>query len=74
MKFISHKKKMVKPAKKLLPEIKEGVFCGTTRGFGFVQIEGEDDIFVPERDTKGALHGDSVQVEITAGAGDGKNR
>ena len=74
MKFISHKKKMVKPAKKLLPEIKEGVFCGTTRGFGFVQIEGEDDIFVPERDTKGALHGDSVQVEITAGAGDGKRR
>ena len=33
-----------KPAKKPMPEVKEGVFCGTTRGFGFVQIEGEEDI------------------------------
>ena len=67
-------KKIKKPAKKHIPEIKEGVFCGTTRGFGFVQIEGEEDIFVPERDTKGALHGDTVQVEIVSGETAGKRK
>ena len=57
MKFVSKKgtviksgdslmtKKVKKPAKKPEPIVKEGVFCGTTRGFGFVQIEGEEDIF-----------------------------
>ena len=68
------KKPIKKVVKKPLPEIKEGIFCGTTRGFGFVQIEGEEDIFVPERDTKGALHGDTVQVEIVSGGETGKRR
>ncbi len=63
-----------KPVKKPEPVLKDGIFCGTTRGFGFVQVEGEDDIFVPERDTKGALHGDSVQVELTGGGEAGKRR
>ena len=53
---------------------KEGTFNGTTRGYGFVIIEGEEDIFIPERDTKGALHGDTVQVEITGGESAGKRR
>ncbi|MBO5353704.1 MAG: RNB domain-containing ribonuclease [Lachnospiraceae bacterium] len=82
MKFISKNKKIVRPGDKLMSkkavkraaEVKEGIFCGTTRGFGFVQIEGEEDIFVPERDTKGALHGDTVQVEISGGAEAGKRR
>ena len=67
-------KKMKKPAKKPVPVILEGTFSGTTRGFGFVLIEGEEDIFVPERDTKGALHGDTVQVEIISGESAGKRR
>ena len=67
-------KKIKKPAKKPVPVIKEGTFSGTTRGFGFVLIEGEEDIFVPERDTKGALHGDTVQVEIVSGESAGKRR
>ena len=86
MKFVSKKgtvvkngdslmtKKIKKPAKKPEPIIKEGTFSGTTRGFGFVIIEGEEDIFVPERDTKGALHGDTVQVEIVSGETAGKRR
>ena len=74
MKFISKNKKYIKAAVKHIPEIKEGIFAGTTRGFGFVQIEGEDDVFIPEKDTKGALHGDSVQVEILSGGEKGKRR
>ncbi len=74
MKFISKNKKYIKSAVKHIPEIKDGIFSGTTRGFGFVQIEGEDDVFVPEKDTKGALHGDSVQVEIISSGEKGKRR
>ncbi|BBF41958.1 3'-5' exoribonuclease RNase R [Lachnospiraceae bacterium KM106-2] len=45
--------------------IKTGRFIGTARGFGFVEIEGEDeDIFVPESKTRGALHNDIVQVSV----------
>jgi len=74
MKFISKKKKTEKPLKQMIPEIKDGIFSGTTRGFGFVQIENEEDIFVPEKDTKGAMHGDAVQVEIVSGGSEGKRR
>lgn len=43
-----------------------GIFSGTQKGFGFVVIEGEsEDIFIPERATKGALNGDKVQVELS---------
>lgn len=46
-------------------DIKVGMFSGTQRGFGFVIVEGEnDDIFVPENATKGALHGDKVMVTV----------
>lgn len=44
---------------------KTGIFMGTQRGFGFVVIEGEEeDIFIPENATKGALHNDKVLVSI----------
>lgn len=40
-----------------------GVFVGNAKGFGFVEIEdSEEDIFIPENATAGALHGDTVQV------------
>ncbi len=74
MKFISKNKKYIKSAIKNVPEVKEGIFSGTTRGFGFVQIEGEDDVFVPEKDTKGALHGDTVLVQIELNVEKGKKR
>lgn len=45
-------------------EVKTGTFLGTQRGFGFVALEGEEDVFIPENATKGALHNDKVQIEI----------
>lgn len=74
MKFISKKKKTEKPLKAPVPELRVGIFAGTTRGFGFCVIEGEDDVFIPERDTKGAMHGDEIEIEITSGGSEGKRR
>ena len=46
----------------------KGRFSGTQRGFGFVIVEGlEDDIFIPESATKGALHNDVVMVRLLEG-------
>ena len=40
-----------------------GTFVGNPKGFGFVEVEGrEEDIFIPENASAGALHGDTVQV------------
>ena len=51
-----------------------GTYQAHARGFGFVVVEGEDeDIFISEDDTNGALHGDQVEVTIKA-APDGKRR
>ncbi|KAI4453735.1 ribonuclease [Holotrichia oblita] len=42
--------------------LKTGIFMGTSKGFGFVRIEGlSDDIFIPESMTKGAFDKDQVQ-------------
>ncbi len=44
---------------------KTGVFHGTSRGFGFVSVEGEkEDYFIPEFGTKGALDGDTVLIYV----------
>lgn len=43
----------------------QGTFIAHPRGFGFVEIEGrESDIFIPEDQTGGAMHRDTVQVAI----------
>lgn len=43
----------------------QGTFIAHPRGFGFVEIEGrENDIFIPEDQTGGAMHKDIVQVAI----------
>lgn len=42
-----------------------GTFISNSRGFGFVEIEGqEEDLFIPEEYTGGAFHLDTVQVEL----------
>ena len=44
---------------------KIGVFCGNQKGFGFVTVEGEEeDYFIPEFATLGAMHGDKVMIKI----------
>ena len=60
---VSQKGKYLKGAGRTL----RGVYQAHPRGFGFVMIEGEtDDIFIPEKETNGALHGDTVEILLTA--------
>ena len=43
----------------------EGIFRANEKGFGFVEIEGEEeDLFIPSNSVNGALNGDTVQVTI----------
>lgn len=59
--------------KPLPADVKAGKYMGTRRGFGFVRVEGmEEDIFIPDVHTKGAMDGDIVQVMIKKEAGGGK--
>ncbi|PXV85622.1 RNAse R [Lachnotalea glycerini] len=47
-----------------------GTYTGHQKGFGFVTVEGmEEDIYIPENATNGALHKDEVQVVLTDGKG-----
>ena len=40
-----------------------GEFCGSRSGFGFVKVEGlDEDIFIGEDKTLGAIHGDEVEI------------
>ena len=55
--------------KKAEPDTLTGKFCGSTRGFGFVTVEGmEQDVFIPADETKGAFHGDTVLIQLVAPA------
>ncbi len=46
-----------------------GIYSGTARGFGFVEVEGrEDDLYIPEDLKGGAFHQDRVQVELVPGS------
>lgn len=48
-------------------ELKTGKYSGSARGFGFVSVEGEeDDLFIPNENTGGAMHGDQVLVKVSA--------
>ena len=49
--------------------LKLGKFIGNKKGFGFVDIEGDIDVFIAPNNTNNAIHGDSVIVEITAEKG-----
>ncbi|MCM1497642.1 MAG: RNB domain-containing ribonuclease [Clostridium sp.] len=51
-----------------------GIFTGHQKGFGFVTVEGEEeDYFVGEHATGGAMHGDKVMIKVT-GAPAGKRK
>ena len=51
-----------------------GIYSGTARGFGFVEVEGrDDDLYIPEDKRGGAFHQDRVQVELLPG-GHGKRQ
>ena len=44
----------------------EGIFRANEKGFGFVEVENfEEDLFIPAKNTNGALNGDTVRVSIT---------
>ena len=53
----------------------EGTFIGHPKGFGFVEIEGQDeDIFIPESDTGTAMHQDKVRIIIRDDKKEGKSQ
>ena len=53
----------------------EGTFIGHPKGFGFVEIEGQDeDIFIPESDTGTAMHQDKVRIIIRDDKKEGKRK
>ncbi len=68
---------LVKSGKYTLPE-KEGYIRGeisiTTGKFGFLDLEGENSIFIPGPYLKGAMNGDTVLVRILKEAKSGKSR
>ena len=67
---VSQKGKYSKGKGKLLA----GVFTAHAKGFGFVTVEGmDDDIFIGEDNTHGAMHQDTVQVMVKPGIS-GKRR
>lgn len=49
--------------------LKIGTMTTNRKGFGFVDIEGKDDVFVAPDNMNGAIHGDKVVVEITSPKG-----
>ena len=53
----------------------EGTFIGHPKGFGFVEIEGQDeDILIPESDTGTAMHQDKVRIIIRDDKKEGKRQ
>ena len=46
-----------------------GKMLATKNGYGFVDIEGSEDVFIPENSMNHAIHGDKVVVEITSKKG-----
>ena len=49
--------------------LKTGRLIVNKKGFGFVDIEGKDDIYIASNNMNGAIHGDIVVAEITSKKG-----
>ena len=57
------------------PELLEGTFIAHPKGFGFVELEeDDDDIFIPADATGTAMHQDKVQVLLKKGEQKGKRK
>ncbi len=54
-----------KPTQKRSGVEAEGTLTANARGFGFVAVPGEDDVFIPEESLGGAMHGDRVRILVT---------
>ncbi len=52
----------------------EGTFVGHPRGFGFVELEGEEDVYIPEEETGTAMHQDRVRILVREGHKEGRRR
>lgn len=71
----SRKEKKNLSKKKDTGQVREGIFIGHPKGFGFVELgEGEEDIFIPEDDTGTAMHQDRVRVLIKEEKKEGKRK
>ncbi len=49
--------------------LKIGTMIANKKGYGFVDVEGDEDVFIPPTNMNGAIHGDKVIVEITSPKG-----
>ncbi len=49
--------------------LKIGIMLATKKSYGFVDIEGDEDVFIPPNCMNNAIHGDKVIVEITSKKG-----
>ena len=49
--------------------LRVGTMIANKKGFGFVDIEGDEDVFIAPPNMNGAIHGDKVIVEITSKKG-----
>lgn len=55
--------------------IMTGIYNGTSRGFGFVTVEGEkEDIFIPESECNSALDKDVVRIAVHSSGQNGRRR
>lgn len=53
----------------------EGIYMGTTKGFGFVRVDGcDDDIFISKTNNQNAFDGDRVLVSLNGKGGHGKRK
>ena len=49
--------------------LKTGKLMSTKKGYGFVDIEGDEDVFIAQDNLNGAINNDEVIVEITSKKG-----
>ena len=49
--------------------LKTGRLVVNKKGYGFVDIEGDEDVYIASKNLNGAIHGDLVVVEITSKKG-----
>ena len=49
--------------------LKIGTLLANKKGFGFVDIDGDEDVYISSNNLNGAIHGDRVIVEITSPKG-----